>query len=114
MRLGDLDELIRKGTSTFDESIPIADFIDLVDSMPTIVPTEVEEHRVASMEMEIQFERAFHKWLDGKGFSHEDYTKLCVEFAKECAAQMFDEIDPKYANEIRNGLFDPDENEVLS
>jgi hypothetical protein len=78
------------------------------------VPTDVEEHRVASMEMEIQFERAFHKWLDGKGFSHEDYMKLCVEFAKESAAQMFDEIDPKYANEIRNGLFDPDENEVLS
>ena len=36
MRLIDADELIRKGTSTFDESIPIADFIEIVELRPTI------------------------------------------------------------------------------
>ena len=36
MRLIDADELIRKGTSTFDESIPIADFIEMVELRPTI------------------------------------------------------------------------------
>lgn len=63
------------------------------------------------METEILTMRAFDQFMRN-GFG-DQYEEVCKMFAKELTALEWENIDPKFAEEIRNGLLD-DNNEVLS